>query len=288
MGLDREAMPMPLLYRQDSHHLKSPAKETRARHRTMKIPLYPSLVISICFSYSLVHCALQLAALLLVREKASALARSLQPLFFLYSLYIVSIQVKKPAEKQKRASAQRLKSQQLLRTRFSSRTYTTKAPNLYFIRSACCSPLSLKGLMHSTRHLLHSLPLNDEARSGRRDLNPQPQPWQGYALPLSYFRQLRQWRSTTEQFTYHLIRTTSVFPPDHTLDLRSSYEHEQVGGWAAFSINLRPLSAALGASCKESWSRVELGPHFILVTGVSAPQDQTSCSLALHGIFLLS
>ncbi|GFY90575.1 hypothetical protein Acr_07g0007720 [Actinidia rufa] len=40
-------------------------------------------------------------------------------------------------------------------------------------------------------YALHSLPLNDEARSGRRDLNPQPQPWQGYALPLSYFRQLR-------------------------------------------------------------------------------------------------
>ena len=51
-------------------------------------------------------------------------------------------------------------------------------------------------------------------------------------------------------------------------------------GWAAFLINLRPLSAAIGASCKESWSRVELGRHFILVTGVSAPQDQTSCSLA--------
>lgn len=28
--------------------------------------------------------------------------------------------------------------------------------------------------------------------SGKRDLNPQPQPWQGYTLPLSYFRQLRQ------------------------------------------------------------------------------------------------
>lgn len=53
-----------------------------------------------------------------------------------------------------------------------------------------CLSLTLK-LMHSTRRLLHSLPLNDEARSGRRDLNPQPQPWQGYALPLSYFRQLR-------------------------------------------------------------------------------------------------
>lgn len=51
-------------------------------------------------------------------------------------------------------------------------------------------------------------------------------------------------------------------------------------GWAALSINLRPLSAAIGASCKESWSRVELGRDFILVTGVSAPQDQTSDSLA--------
>ncbi|KAK4412293.1 hypothetical protein Salat_2980900 [Sesamum alatum] len=100
-----------------------------------------------------------------------------------------------PVEKAKRASAQRLmKSQQLVR-----RAY-----------------------------VLHSLPLNDEARSGRRDLNPQPQPWQGYALPLSYFRQRGKVkeRSTTEQFTYHNIRMTSVFPPDHSLDLRSSYEHD--------------------------------------------------------------
>ena len=71
--------------------------------------------------------------------------------------------------------------------------------------------------LSSGAYALHSLPLNDEARSGRRDLNPQPQPWQGYALPCCYFRQrgnIKQ-RSTTEQFTYHLIRTTSVFPPDH-------------------------------------------------------------------------
>ncbi|PPS06319.1 hypothetical protein GOBAR_AA14324 [Gossypium barbadense] len=121
--------------------------------------------------------------------------------------------LKKPTEKQKRASAQRLKSQQLVK----SRAYT-----------------------------LYLLPLNDEGRSGMRDLNPQPQPWQGYALPLSYFRQLR-WLG---------------------------------GGRATFSINLWPLSAAIGASCKESWSRVELGCHFILVMGVSAPQDQTSYSLA--------
>ncbi|KAK7385457.1 hypothetical protein VNO78_31178 [Psophocarpus tetragonolobus] len=36
------------------------------------------------------------------------------------------------------------------------------------------------------------------------------------------------------------------------------------GEAAAFSINLRPLSAVIGASCKESWSRVELGHNFIL------------------------
>lgn len=54
------------------------------------------------------------------------------------------------------------------------------------------------------------------------------------------------------------------------------------GGLGAFLKNLRPFSAAIGASCKESWSRVELGGgrHFILVTGVSAPQDQTSSSFA--------
>jgi hypothetical protein len=51
---------------------------------------------------------------------------------------------------------------------------------------------------------------------------------------------------------------------------------------AVFSINLRPLSAAIGASCKGYWSRVEKKLHLILVTGVSAPQDQTSCSLALQ------
>ena len=40
----------------------------------LALNLHPSLVISIRFSYSLVHCALQLAAPSLVREKASALA----------------------------------------------------------------------------------------------------------------------------------------------------------------------------------------------------------------------
>ena len=63
-------------------------------------------------------------------------------------------------------------------------------------------------------------------------------------------------------------------------------------GWlGCFSINLRPLSAAIGAISKESWSRVELGRHFILVTGVSVPQNQTSYSLASqrrHLSFLLS
>ena len=140
--------------------MQSPAKETRARHRTCSIlNLHPSLVISIRFSYSLVHCALQLAAPLLVRENASA---------------------------------QRLKSQQLVRSRFQ--------PFLLLVRKARRPPTPRgcllldsiskgKGLMHCC--LLHSLSLNDEAKSGRRDLNPQPQPWQGYALPLSYFRQLR-------------------------------------------------------------------------------------------------
>ncbi|KAH0710377.1 hypothetical protein KY290_029634 [Solanum tuberosum] len=101
------------------------------------------------------------------------------------------------------------------------------------LRATTSSPFTrgclLLAPISKVAYALHLLPLNDEARSGRRDLNPQPQPWQGYALPLSYFRQ---------------------------------------------------LGAAIGASCKESWSRVKLGRHFILVTGMSAPQDQTSCSLA--------
>lgn len=174
----------------DSHHLKSPAKETRARHRTIQIPLPLSVISHLNLLFLFTSTLRATTSSPLTSKGKGQRASSLliaSFLFILYSFYIVSIQVKKPAEKQKRAS--RLKSQQLLRTRFSSRTYTTQAPNLYFLRSACCSPLSLKGLMHSTRHLLHSLPLNDEARSGRRDLNPQPQPWQGYALPLSYFRQ---------------------------------------------------------------------------------------------------
>lgn len=46
----------------------------RARLAPAILNLHPPLVISIRFSYSLVHCALQLAAPLLVRENASALA----------------------------------------------------------------------------------------------------------------------------------------------------------------------------------------------------------------------
>jgi len=61
----------------------------------------------------------------------------------------------------------------------------------------------------------------------------------------------------------------------------SSGEFSAVGGpQKFFFINLRPLSAAIGAGCKGSWSQVELGRHFILITGVSALQDQTSDSLA--------
>ena len=44
--------------------------------------------------------------------------------------------------------------------------------------------------------------------------------------------------------------------------------------------NQSPAAQTIGASWLESWSRVELGHHFILVTGMSTPQDQTSCSLA--------
>lgn len=50
-------------------------------------------------------------------------------------------------------------------------------------------------------------------------------------------------------------------------------------GWLGCLFNQSP-AAAIGASCKEWRSRVELGRHFILVTGVSVPQDQTSYSLA--------
>ncbi|KAA0063124.1 hypothetical protein E6C27_scaffold46649G00020 [Cucumis melo var. makuwa] len=46
-------------------------------------------------------------------------------------------------------------------------------------------------LIEETEPPSRSVALKDEDKSGRRDLNPQPQPWQGYALPLSYFRQLR-------------------------------------------------------------------------------------------------
>lgn len=69
-----------------------------------------------------------------------------------------------------------MKSQQLLRSQIGLEPYTRGCLLL--------APIS------KVAYALHLLPLNDEARSGRRDLNPQPQPWQGYALPLSYFRQL--------------------------------------------------------------------------------------------------
>ncbi|KAH0669723.1 hypothetical protein KY285_023882 [Solanum tuberosum] len=69
-----------------------------------------------------------------------------------------------------------MKSQQLLRSQIGLEPYTKGCLLL--------APIS------KVAYALHLLPLNEEARSGRRDLNPQPQPWQGYALPLSYFRQL--------------------------------------------------------------------------------------------------
>jgi len=58
-------------------------------------------------------------------------------------------------------------------------------------------------------------------------------------------------------------------------------------GWRGCLFNQSP-AAAIGASCKESWSRVELERHFILVTGVSAPQDQTSYSFASQRRYLSS
>ena len=89
--------------------------------------------------------------------------------------------LKKPVEKAKRASAQRLmKSQLLVRSRF------WLAPFFLLVRSFL-NPIQGAALLlppiSKGAYVLHSLPLNDEARSGRRDLNPQPQPWQGYALP---------------------------------------------------------------------------------------------------------
>nr|GEV43224.1 hypothetical protein [Tanacetum cinerariifolium] len=65
------------------------------------------------------------------------------------------------------------------------------------MRATTSSPLLVKekasaqGLMKSQQLVrtrgAYSLPLNDEAESERRDLNPQPQPWQGYALPIKLF-----------------------------------------------------------------------------------------------------
>lgn len=81
-----------------------------------------------------------------------------------------------------------MKSQQLVRSQF------WLAPFLLLISQIGLEPYTrgclLLAPISKVAYAPHLLPLNDEARSGRRDLNPQPQPWQGYALPLSYFRQL--------------------------------------------------------------------------------------------------
>ncbi|KAA0046384.1 hypothetical protein E5676_scaffold663G00650 [Cucumis melo var. makuwa] len=62
-----------------------------------------------------------------------------------------------------------------------------KIQSLPLAWATCCSNLFLRRL-----DALYSLALKDVDKSGKRDLNLQPQPWQGYALPLSYFRQLRR------------------------------------------------------------------------------------------------
>ena len=92
---------MPLLYQWDSYHLQPLVKETMARHQTCSfLNLHPSLVISICFSYSLVHCTLQLAAPLLETENASV---------------------------------QGLKSQQLVRSRFWLTPFSKRAYALHLL-----------------------------------------------------------------------------------------------------------------------------------------------------------
>ena len=89
-----------------------------------------------------------------------------------------------------------MKSQQLLRSQFRPRApLLTVAERPFLLISQIGLEPYTRGCLllapiSKVAYALHSLPLNDEARSGRRDLNPQPQPWQGYALPLSYFRQL--------------------------------------------------------------------------------------------------
>ncbi|VFQ90084.1 unnamed protein product [Cuscuta campestris] len=61
-------------------------------------------------------------------------------------------------------------------------------------------------------------------RSGRRDLNPQPQPWQGYALPLSYFRQ----RGTNEK----IRRLFQQFPGAGKLAICNYMKQRPVHDWA--------------------------------------------------------
>src|SRR6056297_2933500 len=65
--------------------------------------------------------------------------------------------------------------------------------------------------------------------SGKRDSNPRPQPWQGCALPLSYFRPLHRKRSGGE--TQNRTGDTRIFSP---LLYRLSYlaTNEQTNGGA--------------------------------------------------------
>ena len=53
--------------------------------------------------------------------------------------------------------------------------------------------LGIKDLQSSALPLGYAAGLLTSKWSGRRDLNPRPQPWQGCALPLSYFR-IGWWR----------------------------------------------------------------------------------------------
>ena len=70
-------------------------------------------------------------------------------------------------------------------------------PNGHWILSPTCLPIPpLQQLWY----------ISKKFQSERRDLNPRPSPWQGDALPLSYFRSITINLPATSRLTISLLR----------------------------------------------------------------------------------
>ena len=88
----------------------------------------------------------------------------------------------------------------------------------------------MKDLQSSALPLGYAAQCSRKKWSGRRDLNPRPQPWQGCALPLSYFRpSLQRWWRDPELNWGHADFQSAALPTELSRH-RWRYLGEKTGG----------------------------------------------------------